>query len=126
MYAENETAMKKNESVLNELPSELYTIEANSKFSHNCKYLLALIQAAKNQKQTNTGGLSKLLKLEIDAKIMLTVNIDIQGRLINGQTGFIRHIEFAQCSARKVYIKFSNEEAGSKAMTLSYLGRQSS
>ena len=84
MYAENETAMKKNESVLNELPSELYTIEANGKFSHNCKYLLALIQAAKNQKQTNTGGLSKLLKLEIDAKIMLTVNIDIQDRLING------------------------------------------
>ena len=32
MYAENETAMKKNESVLNELPGELYTIEANGKF----------------------------------------------------------------------------------------------
>ena len=29
---------------------------------------------------------------------MLTVNIDMQDRLINGQTGNIRHIEFDQGS----------------------------
>ena len=57
---------------------------------------------------------------------MLTVNIDIQGRLINGQTGIIRHIEFVQGSARKVYIKFFDEQADSKAMRSSYLGRQNS
>lgn len=37
-----------------------------------------MIQAAQNQKQTNTGGLAKLLQLKIGAKGMLTVNIDIQ------------------------------------------------
>ena len=37
---------------------------------------LVLIQAAQNQKQTNAGGLPKLLNLKIDAKIMLTTNID--------------------------------------------------
>ena len=57
---------------------------------------------------------------------MLTVNIYIQDRLINGQTGIIRHIEFAEGSARKVYITFSDEQAGSKAMRSSYLGRQNS
>ena len=57
---------------------------------------------------------------------MLTVNIDIQDRLINGQTGIIRHIEFAQSSVRKVYVKFSDEQAGSKAMRSSYLGRKNS
>ena len=51
---------------------------------------------------------------------MLTINI------INGQTGIIRHIEFAQGSARKVHIKFSDEQAGSKAVRSSYLGRQNS
>ena len=45
-YAENEPAMKKNEAVLNELPGELYTIEANDKIPNNCKYPLTLIQAA--------------------------------------------------------------------------------
>ena len=31
MYAENEPAMKRNEAVLNDLPGQLYTIEANGK-----------------------------------------------------------------------------------------------
>ena len=57
---------------------------------------------------------------------MLTVNIDTQDRLINGQTRVIRHTEFAGGSARKVYIKFSNKQAGSKAIRSSYLGRQKS
>ena len=55
---------------------------------------------------------------------MLAVNIDIQDRLINGQTGIIRHIEFAQGSACKVYIKFSDEQAGSKELRSYFLGRQ--
>ena len=44
--------MERHEAVLNELPDELYTIEANDKILDNCKYPLALIQAAQNQKQT--------------------------------------------------------------------------
>ena len=74
MYAENERAMKRNNTVLNDLPGQLYIIEANDKIPDNCKYLMALIQAAQNLKQTNTGDLAKLLKLKIDAKVMLTVN----------------------------------------------------
>ena len=48
MYTENE----RNEVVLNDLPCELYAINANDR-----------IPAAQNQKQTNTGGLVNLLKL---------------------------------------------------------------
>ena len=118
--------MKRNEVVLNELPGELYIMEVNDKIPDNCKYPLTLIQAAQNQKQTNTASLAKLVKLKIGAKVMLTVNIDMQDCLINGQIGSIRHIEFAQCSACKVYIKFSDEQAGSKAKRSSYLGRQNS
>ena len=52
--------------------------------------------------------MAKLLKFKIDVKVMLTVNIGIQDRLINGQTGIIRHTEFAQGSVCKVYVKFSD------------------
>ena len=45
---------------------------------------------------------------------------------MNGQTEMIRHTEFAQGSAYEVYIKFSDEQAGSKAIRPSYLGRQNS
>ena len=57
---------------------------------------------------------------------MLTVNIDVQNYLANGETGIKRHIEFSQGSVRKVYVKFSDEQAGTKAMALPYLGRQNS
>ena len=63
MYAENEPAMKRNEAVLNDLPGELYTIEANDKVADNCKYPLATIQAAQNQMQINTGGSAKCYNL---------------------------------------------------------------
>lgn len=49
MYAQNEPAMKRNET-LNGLPGELYNIEVNYKVLGNCKYPLGLIQTAQNQK----------------------------------------------------------------------------
>ena len=85
---------------------------------------MATIQAAQNQKQTNTGGLAKLL-VKNWCKVMLKVNLNIQDRLISGQTGNISHIEFAQGSVWKTYVKFSDKQAGVKAMRSSFLGRQS-
>ena len=114
MFAENEPAIKRNEAVLNKLPGEIYTIEANDKIPDNRKHTLALKQVAQNQKQTNRGGLAMLLKLKIGAIVMLAVNIDIPYRLINDQTGIIGHIEFAQGSACKVYVKVSDEKDGTK------------
>ena len=67
-----------------------------------------------------------MLELEIAAKVMVTVNIDIEDRLINGQTGSIKHIEFAEGTVHKVYVKFSDEQVGLKAMRSSYVGRQNS
>ena len=37
------TALKSNDTVLNDLPGELYSIEGHDKIPHNCKYLLATI-----------------------------------------------------------------------------------
>ena len=76
------------------------------------QYPAALIQAAQNHKQTNTGDLPKFmqkLNVKIDAKVVLTVNIGIQDRLINGQTGNIRYIELVQDSACKLYRMFSKK-----------------
>ena len=61
--------------------------------------------------------------MKIGTKVTLTVNLDMQDRLINGQTGNIKHIKFVQGSVWKVYIKFSDEQVGLKAMRSSYLRR---
>ena len=53
IYAENEPPMKRNDAVINDLPGELYSIEADDKIPDNCRYPVATIQAAQNQKQRN-------------------------------------------------------------------------
>ena len=97
MYAKSNSAMKRY-AVLNDLPAEFNRRKANDKIPDSCKYPLATIPAVQNQKQTNIGGLAKLLKIKIDANVMLTVNLDIQDRLMNGQTGNTKNIEFVQGS----------------------------
>ena len=62
MYAQNEPTIKRNYVVLNELLSELYTIEANDKILDNYRYSLVTIEAAQNQNQPKK-SLEKLLKL---------------------------------------------------------------
>ena len=66
--------MKRNEAILNDLLGNLYAIKVNNdKIPDNCKYSLALIQANRNQKQTNKGGLTKFIRLNIGAKVIITV-----------------------------------------------------
>ena len=65
-----------------------------------------------------------MLKLKIGAKVMLRVNVDMQDRIINGQTRNISHIKFDQGIVRKTYVKFYDEKASLKAMKSSYLGRK--
>ena len=98
---------------LSVLFGEFYKVETDDKITDSCKYPLALIQSSRDQKQTSTGGLAKLLKLKIAAKLILTVNIDIQD-LLTAEN--IRHIEITQCSVPKVYVKFSDKQIGSRAM----------
>ena len=45
---------------------------------------------------------------------MLKVTLDIQDRIVNNQTGNFRHVELAQSSVVKVYVKFPDEKAGLK------------
>ena len=124
MYVENEPAIGRNEAISNNLPGEHYTIEADNKMPDNCKYPLEMILAAQNQKQINLRGLVKLLKLKIGATVMLTVNVDMQDCIVHGLTGNVKHIEFVQSSIHKVHLKFSDEQAGSRAMRSSFLVRQ--
>ena len=123
MNAWNGSAVKRNELVLNDLPDNPHTKEATDKIPDDFKYPLAKIQAVQNQKQTNKGGLEKSLKLIIDAKVMLTVNLDKQDCLINDQTRNFSYTEFSQGCVGKVCTKFSDEQTGLQKIRSSYLVR---
>ena len=67
--------------------------------------------------------MSKVSSAKNGAKVMLTVNIDIQDRLVNSQNENISHTEFLE-SLYNVNVKISDEQAGLKAMRSSYLCRK--
>ena len=52
------------------------------------------------------GGLASILQIKSNARIMLTINVDLQDRLINSQLGTVKHIAINdQCNISKIYIK---------------------
>ena len=53
---------------------------------------------AQNRKHSGTGGLAFLLELKFNARVMLTTNINIEGRLINEQGATFKHIEIKKWS----------------------------
>lgn len=84
------------------------------------------IEEILNRKQSETGGLATIFKIKVDACVMLTVNIDIQDRLINGQIGTIKQILTDNGNVTKVYIKFDDPKAGVKKINADPFARQHS
>ena len=70
---------------------QLSTRPAKDEVLKNSKMLE--IREAQNQKQSETGGLTSLLELKVNFRVMLATNINIEDRLINKQMGTVKHIE---------------------------------
>ena len=67
-----------------------------------------------NKRNTECEGLSPEISVKENARIMLTTNIDIQDRLINGQMGTIRKVKFNAIynKPQTVYVEFDDVTAG--------------
>ena len=77
----------------------------------------------KNQSQT--GGLAGNLHIKLNARVILTVNIDLQDRLVNGQLGTVKYIVLSsQNNVSKIYIKLDDCKAGLKKMNNDNFARQ--
>ena len=50
------------------------------------------IEEVLNRNQSNNGELARLLHIKINARVILTVNIDVEDRLVNGQLGTVINI----------------------------------
>ena len=49
----------------------------------------------------------KLLELKVNARVMLTTNINIEDRLINGQMGTVKHKEIKENEVRTIYLELA-------------------
>ena len=95
----------------------------NKLFTVQCKDLIppempfSVVQKIISGNQSDTGGLAGTLHLKEGARVMLTSNIDISDRLINGQIGTVIHLQLNKVShVQTVYIRFDDPNAGLKKM----------
>ena len=115
IYAENYLKDELNEEKLNLLNSSEVVVYADDTLpSDVCE---SKIQKALNGSISDTGGLSKQLCLKSSARVMITSNINIEDRLINGKMGTVFGFKYSkQGCLLTVYVKLDDSSAGLQTM----------
>ena len=91
IFAENAPANIHNVNLLNSINSEMYSITAIDSIPKSVA--LSKIEKVLNRCQSETGGLAGTLELKVNARVILTVNVDLEDRLVNGQLGTVKHFQ---------------------------------
>ena len=110
IFAENAPIKRHNDNQLKHIPEQLIIIPAKDEVPKNSK--TSDIREAQNRKQSETGGLASLLELKANVRVMLTTNINIEDRLINGQMGTVKHIEIKENEVKTIYLELDEKCAG--------------
>ena len=113
IWAENAPVNQHNAVMLSNVNNQLFCLNAIDILPKNVP--MSVITKTLNRSQMETGGLARLLELKVDARVMLTSNIDVGDKLSNGKIGTVFHI-YVDHSKRvsKIYVKFDDESAGLK------------
>ena len=110
IFAENEPARCHNKNMLNRIDNPSVLLEATDQIPQGVpNYVYDKIL---NLSQGKTGGLAYKLVLKIGARVMLTSNIDVKDKLINGQIGTVINFLFHNNTLKTIYVKFDDETAG--------------
>ena len=113
LFAENKFVTEYNEKLLAENVNRTYVIPAIDKVPAEIINFKGLIAC---KSQTCLGGLATKLKIGIGSQAMITQNISVGDRIVNGQVGVIVHIKFKHDSQPEViYIKLDDDKAGLEA-----------
>ena len=123
IFAENSSSNEHNPKMLQSVDGNLHVVPAIDILPKNIPE--QKVNEVLNRKQSETGGLAQSLQIKLNARVMLTVNIDLQDRLVNGQLGTIKHISTdKQGNVAKIYIKFDDSKAGAKKKKFRSFGKK--
>ncbi|XP_028404822.1 uncharacterized protein LOC114527391 [Dendronephthya gigantea] len=112
IWAENSPVDKHNNEKLQELFGPLFILKAKDQFPPNVKK--QDIDRVLARKRSETGGLDLEIHIKQGARVMLTTNISIADRLINGQMGTVFKVDVNPINRKPtvLYIKFDDPNAG--------------
>ena len=112
IWAENAPVNEHNKKKLDELSGSLFILKAKDQYPTNVtKQDIDKVLA---RGRSETGGLDYKILTKEGARVMITTNISIPDRLINGQIGTVFKIDINQNTQKPtvVYIKFDDPNAG--------------
>ena len=112
IWAENSPADNHNNYMLGLINELLVTVIANDQY--HAKASVHDINKALERGRCANGGLDYKIDLKKGARVMLTTNLDVEDRLINGQIGTIVKIKINAISAKPdvIYVRFDDQNAG--------------
>ena len=85
----------------------------------------AILEKIYSLSQMKTGGLAHKLTIKLQAKMILTSNIDVSDKLCNGQIGTIHHLkQDSNGNVTTIYLKMDDESAGLQAIRSDTYGSQ--
>ena len=119
IWAENDPVNEHNNIKLEQLNTPLFVLRASDQYPSNVSKhdIDRMLLGGRSE----TGGLDFEVKIKEGAGIMLTTNLDIADRLINGQMGTVVKIHFDRVTQKPtvVYVKFDDNRAGSTSIQTS-------
>ena len=124
IFAENKLAKEDNKTQLNTLDTKLLLIDAIDESPNDIVLSQSQIGAIKQRKMSETGNFENQLKLKIGAQFMLTSNLDVDDRRVNGLVGTVKQIKYKNNEVSVVYVKFNDNNAGREEMQSDFTAQQ--
>ena len=124
MSAVNIPAKKHNGTQLNTLDTQLILLDATDENPKDIVPSQSQIDAIIQWNLSETRKHENQLKLKIGAQVMLTSNLDIDDRLVNGLVGTVKQIKYKNNEVSVVHVKFNDNNAGREAMQSDVTARQ--
>ena len=121
VFAENAPVNEHNQIMLDKTESQFVIVPAIDILPKDCNINIESLQ---KRKLSETENLASLLKLKVGAQIMLTKNIDIDDKLVNGALGKVMDFQYCNEKADVVYIEFNDGSAGRNLMESNDISRR--
>ena len=118
IWAENYYVDQHNNLKLQQIPKPLFHLKATDQYPPNVSK--ERIDSILSKGRSDTGGLDSNIYIKETARVMLTTNMDIADRLINGQLGTVARIEVNPTSQQPAIIgRYKTQVTGHRSQVRS-------
>ena len=126
IFAENNSVGEHNKERITELNAinSINSINAIGKNPAESKISQSQIEAINVRKISDTGNLAFNLDIKNGTQVILTININLKDRLVNGLVVMVMGFKYIGNTVKVIYVKFNDKKAGKMAIQGDNLARQ--